>query len=458
MSTIKSTNHCGIDFGTTNSTLSIVQESQPTVIPIDPINTTSPHILKSLIYANPNGQTQVGQKAIDNYTWDLEHIPSKTPQIIFTGRYIKTFGPSSGGGVGPPILVPEIIEVDDSGRGRLLQSLKSVLTSKNYQGTNLFNKFYSLEDLLCLILGQIKSQAENHLGYQLDQVVLGRPVRYVGDPTQEKLALDRLYSVAQKVGFKDVEFEYEPVGAALSFGLDIKVNQTVLVFDFGGGTLDVCIMKFPKKQVLSVSGRPIGGDLVDSSLVQGKLLHHFGSHVLIANKTPLPKHLLYSISQNWYQTSMLKTVKTLGAFEYFIPNADKPQPVINLRDLIVHDLGFKFFFQVDRAKIKLSTESSAIFEFKLPSDSINDVINRSDFEKIITPLVQDSSACINESLHLAQLKADSIDKVILTGGSSKIPLFQKMIIDKFGSDKIINSDPFTSVALGLSLKAQSIFG
>ena len=456
MSTVKPNSSCGIDFGTTNSTIAIVQNSHPLPLNID-TDSSTPHILKSLIYANAQKDIKIGQSAINSYRYDLVHIPAKPPEIKFTGRYIKTFGPSSGSGVGPPIMVPEIIEVDDSGRGRLLQSLKSVLTSENYQGTSLFGTFYSLEQLLSLLLGQIKTRAEILLDHSIDNVVLGRPVRYVGDNTKEQLALSRLRSVATSVGFKDIEFEYEPVGAALSFGLDVNSSKTVLVFDFGGGTLDVCIMKYPENKVLSVSGRAIGGDLVDAQLVQGKLLKYFGSEAIINHKSGLPKFLLDSISRNWYQISMLKTVKNLAAFEYFIPNADNPSPIQNLLDLIVNDLGFSFFHTVDQAKISLTDSPQTIFDFTLPREHISQLITRGEFEKYIFDLVTDSADCINESLKLANLKTNDIDQIILTGGSSKIPLFQQMIARIFGIHKIVNSDPFTSVALGLAIKADQIY-
>ncbi len=456
MSTNSPLSTCGIDFGTTNSTVAIVKNGLPQALDIDPDN-NSPHILKSLIYANPQGKVEVGQKAVTSYLWDLEHIESKPPQIINTGRFIKTFGPSTGSGVGPPIFVPEIIEVDDSGRGRLLQSLKSVLTSSNYAGTSLFGKPYTLEELLALLLGQIKTRAERICQKTIDNVVLGRPVRYVGDPTKEQLALTRLTTVARMVGFKNIAFEYEPVGAALSFGIDITSPQKILVFDFGGGTLDVCIMEYPSKKVLAVSGRPIGGDLVDTKLVENKLLNYFGSDVIINHKTHLSRYLLNSISQNWYQISMLKTVKNLNDFEYYFPNSDDRQPVQNLYDLIVNDLGYNFFATVDKAKISLTDNPQANFRFKLPHYQINTTIIRPDFEKYIAPLVEESKICIEESLTTGGLNPNQIDYVILTGGSSKIPLFQQMITNIFGSSKIIKSDPFISVALGLALKADQIY-
>lgn len=446
--------HCGIDFGTTNSSLSTSLNNQSKIIPIDPEN-SSPHILKSLIYLNPQQQFSVGTQAIKSYLHDLDTFPSKPPRLEYTGHFIKTFGPSTGDGAGPPIFVPEIVEIDDSGRGRLLQSLKSVLTSSSFTGTNIFGKFYTLEDLLTILLSQIKTQAEKHLNKTIDSVVLGRPVRYVGSG-QESTALDRMYKIAQNSGFKNIEFELEPIGAALNYGLNISNDQKILVFDFGGGTLDICIMKLPEKKVISVSGRPIGGDLLSSRLVESKLNPHFGSQSIINNKIEFPKHFLYSLS-SWYQTTMLKNVKDIGTLQDLVVHSNQPDKVQNFLNLIVNDYGFEFFRTIDQSKINLSTVNDTVFDFNRPNLSITQKISRSNFEAAISMEIQESKECINQALRLANLKPVDIDKVILTGGSSQIPVFIKLITDIFNPQKVIGADHFTSVALGLGLRAEQIF-
>ena len=102
---------------------------------------------------------------------------------------------------------------------------------------------------------------------------------------------------------------------------------------------------------------------------------------------------------------MLKTVKNLGAFEYFIPNADNPRPLQNLLDLIVNDLGFSFFNTVDRTKINLSDNTETIFDFPLPHDHIKEQITRSDFESLISNLVEDSEICIKRITQLGRAQS-----------------------------------------------------
>ncbi|MFZ2152949.1 MAG: Hsp70 family protein [Microgenomates group bacterium] len=446
--------HCGIDFGTTNSSLAISTFGTPSIVPIDRQNTNI-GVLRSLIYLNPLHQQSVGYEAINRYLSDLTTLPSVPLRQELTGRLIKTFGPSGSSGAGPVIWVPEVVEIDDSGRGRLLQSLKSVLTSSVFKGTIIFGKFYTLIDLLTILMKEIKTRAEAEIGHELTSAVIGRPVKYVGKE-ENSLALERMQQIAKNSGFKHIEFEYEPVGAALNYAKQIKTPQNILVFDFGGGTLDICIMRLPSQEIIAVSGRGIGGDLLDSQIAKAYLLHHFGSTAIINNKINMPKHFFAGFN-SWYETTLQKTIKNIDSLRQLSIQSDQPEKIHNLISLINHDYGFEFFRTVDEAKIALSDFDTFNFDFSRPQLSIQQPLTRSGFEESIINELEESQKCIYESLTQAGLKPNQIDKVILTGGSSQIPVFIHLISDIFSSDKLIVSDHFTSVAAGLALRAEKLF-
>jgi hypothetical chaperone protein len=371
---------------------------------------------------------------------------------------IKVMVPT-GSGIMKADWVPEIIEVDDSGRGRLLQSLKSVLTSSTFTGTNIFGQFYSLEDLLTLLLKEIKTRAETEIDHELTSAVIGRPVKYVGT-SENKIALDRMQTIAKNAGFKDIQFEYEPVGAALDNSKNmprhVPTNQNILVYDFGGGTLDICIMELPSKNILSVSGRGLGGDLLDSHLALSKIAPHFGLNSLINGKMPFPRYL-FSTFSSWYLATLQKTIKNRDTLEELAIKSSQPDKVKNLISLIFNDYGFEFFQTIDQTKIDLSTKNLTNFIFNRPNLNISQSISKSDFENAIIPDLENSKDCIKEALNLANLKPIQIDKVILTGGSSQVPIFISQLSEIFGSDKLINSNHFTSVASGLALRAEQLF-
>jgi len=454
MSVNSKLNYCGVDFGTTNSSLAISQDKKASVLPIDP-NNSNPFILKSLVYINPKQQSAVSTQAISRYLHDLDTLPSVPLRIEETGRLIKTFGPSTGSGAGPVIWIPETVEVDNSGRGRLLQSLKSVLTNSAFTGTNIFGKFYTLEDLLGLLLNEIKIQAEKNIGHTLDSIVLGRPVRYVGTG-QNDIAISRMTSIAHNVGFKNVEFEYEPIGAAINYGINISQPQNILVFDFGGGTLDICIMKLPEQEILAISGRGIGGDLLDSRLVESKIGDHFGINSEIYGKVPFPSNYRLALT-SWYRTTLLKTVKDLENIKHLALNSNQKEEIMNFYNLLEHDYAFDFFTAIDKTKIELSSQDFTNFIFNRNYLNIFEPITRTEFESSVRQEIDESKACIYESLNLAKLKPENIDHIILTGGSSQTPIFQKLIYSIFPQEKVIAQDYFTAVALGLGLRSEQIF-
>lgn len=445
--------HCGLDFGTTNSSLAISTNNTPKIVDLDRANSNQT-ILKSLLYINPKQEQVVGSEAVQKYLHDLDTLPSSPLRQVITGKMIKVMVPT-GSGTMKADWIPEIIEVDNSGRGRLLQSLKSVLTNSSFAGTTIFGKFYTLEDLLGILMSSIKSRAEQEIGHQLDSIVLGRPVKYVGTG-QNDTAISRMRQIAISSGYKNIEFELEPIGAALSYGLNIDQPQNIMVFDFGGGTLDICIMKLPEKEVLAVAGRGIGGDLLNSRIVESKISQYFGVNSLINQKVPFPSNYRLALT-SWYQTTLLKNVKDLGIIRELIIKSDQPEFVRNYYNLIEHDYSFDFFNKIDSVKIELSNQHSSDFRFNRPKLSLHQYITKHDFENAINDELVETKNCLQESLVQSLLKSDQISHVILTGGSSQVPIFQQLIASNFPNSQIIAQDYFNAVALGLSLRAEQIF-
>ncbi len=447
--------YLGIDFGTTNSSCAVSENSQVTVLKIE--DGGLKNVLRSVIYANPKHEMVVSKEAIERYLWDVENLPATPPIRVATGRQLKVIADSTSGGFGGMKIIPEIVEVDTSGRGRLLQSLKSVLANTYFKGTEIFNKKYTLEDLLIILLKELKTRSEKETRTSLNQVVIGRPVKYVGDHPNKKLAIERMKEVAKRAGFKKMKVEYEPVGAALNFGLDIKQDSNVLIFDFGGGTLDICIMKFPEKKILAVSGRPIGGDLLNTVIFKNKLLHYFGANVTFGGgKMEIPRHLMMSL-ENWYAIAQMKNKQNLDSLESLINNADDPKPIENLRELILSDTGFKIYQEIDRVKVELSDKNKSRIEFTGLNFEINETITRDEFEKIIQPQLKQTKELLDEVLSLAKMTKRDISSVITTGGSSNIPIFKKLLTDYFTAEKVKFGESFTSVASGLALRSEEIF-
>jgi hypothetical chaperone protein len=443
-------NAYGIDFGSTNSLLSYYDGESVQILPLE---TDNSKIVRSVIYIHPQKGKFIGKTAIDAYIDDVNRGEPLKLIEHFTGKYIKV--PKPGDGFVGMITVPQIIMVESGNRGRLIQGLKSLLTS-DFLGTELFGEYHTLEDLLGIILEEMKLRADKLIGKKVDNAVIGRPVRYVGK-ANEKLALDRMRSVAKKAGLKNIEFELEPIGAALSYSKSSTKNETVLVFDFGGGTLDISIVSNPSGKILGVAGAGIGGDLIDIHIFQNKLLKYFGgSSKFGLHHQHLPRFIVNAL-QNWYSLSLLKTRDFLETLDRLARQTDDKESMTHLQDLVLYNLGFALYEEIDRVKKQLSVKNQENYKFCRQSININEIFTRIDLQEIIYPLILQIEKCLDDSLAISGIQASQIDKVVMTGGSSLIPQVREILGEKFGYEKLVKYNVFESVVHGLSIKSSQLW-
>lgn len=442
----------GLDFGTTNSLVAGVGNSKLQVIPVETDGTS---ILRSTVYVHPEKGNLVGNDAIDAYLDDVKR--GEPLQLVRkkTGRLIKTSRYTAGGYAGEEY-IPETVEVEKGNRGRLLQGLKSLLANKFFTSTEIFGKEYKLNDLLEIVLGELKERSDRIVGVEVKSVVLGRPVKFVSN--DEDLAVRRMTSVAKRIGFTSIEFEYEPIAAALAHGLDENNNYKILVFDFGGGTLDVSITETKSSKILAVDGVPIGGDLLNSRIFNRKLWKYFGGKALLGEyKLEMPGHISNAL-QNWYSMSLLKTKSFLEGLETIKYLSDDKKAIAALHDLIVYNLGFALYEEIDKGKIELSNSISSEIVLSNKSININEHIERTEFEEMIRDYLRMIEDCLDRVLEKAGTKEPGIDYVLTTGGSSLIPAVNKLLIERFGRKKLKEIDVFESVVKGLAIKAEKVFG
>jgi hypothetical chaperone protein len=142
---------------------------------------------------------------------------------------------------------PEAIEcyLDAEEKGRLVQSVKSHLSSRALTGTEIFGRRHRLEGLVTRFASDLRKQAEEHFLRPVRRVTLGRPVRFVGAESEEEddFAVSRLHEAFVEAGFEQVEFELEPVAAAFAYEATLDRDELILIGDFGGGTSDFSLLR-----------------------------------------------------------------------------------------------------------------------------------------------------------------------------------------------------------------------
>ncbi|HMJ60448.1 MAG TPA: Hsp70 family protein, partial [Bryobacteraceae bacterium] len=166
-----------------------------------------------------------------------------------------------------PAGIERYLSSDD--KGRLIQSLKSFLSSRTLRTTEIFGRHFKLEDLIANILRDLRTQAEKQFGAAVRSAVVGRPVTFVGaeSAADNEYAADRLKLSFEKAGFEQVSFEYEPVAAAYHYESTLDHDELILIGDFGGGTSDFSLLRVgPSRDsggVLGNEGLPLAGDAFD---------------------------------------------------------------------------------------------------------------------------------------------------------------------------------------------------
>ena len=440
--------HVGLDFGTTNSTAAVFDGQKIRLLDLDPTS-PNPTVMPSALFIGRSGNLLMGQAAIDHYT-----AANVGREIVYERRSLGqlelTF--ATVGTVKRDVYAL----VDANKPGRLFQSMKSALREASYTSTDVFGTPWSLEQLIATLLRAIKQRVEELLGEPITSITIGRPVHYAPTPEGDALAIKRMRHACDLAELPEVSFLEEPVAAAYSYANEIRALRRVLVFDFGGGTLDVTIMALEphgRHEVLATDGVPIGGDLLDRRVVMGALLPYFGAGARLGpRKLPLPAFLLEHL-QSWQEILDLHTPRELRLIDEAIITGDRPRELRALRALVRGNYGLPLYQTVERSKRRLSTEDETTIAMNVPDIEFEHTLERVEFERLIGPDARAVGACVERALKQAAVAPHEIDVILRTGGSSRIPRFVRQLAERFGPDRLQALNSFTSVGAGLAVAA-----
>jgi hypothetical chaperone protein len=436
----------GIDFGTTNSAAAVYDGSQLT-----PVTVGAEHskILPSLIYIDREHQATLGWAAAREYARRETGRP-----VRWKSRSIGMIEIVVAGKGGSPITYQQEVFVtyDDAANGRLLQSVKTALRNERYHGTQIFDRFYTLDELIALLLTYFKESAETQLGQRFDDVLIGRPVKFHDHPRLSFRAEEIIYKAARRVGFKDVSFQTEPTGAMYLYHTSSKQRRKVIVFDFGGGTLDLTVAEVGgknKPNILSTRGLLVGGDDLDRRIFQS-LYPYFGEDP--ANGESMPYDVVDSL-HNWQTMPELSRPQYLELFDTLRRNHPYPEKINALQTLVSKNVGFSLFREVERVKRELTTNDSSELHFVYNDINIQEQITRHKFEAWIRPELREVENGIQQVIADAGLQPRDIEVVLRTGGSSLVPAFVELLTGIFSAGKLSEMDPLISVVGGLGIIA-----
>jgi len=332
--------------------------------------------------------------------------------------------------------------------------LKTGIKYPYYKGSTVFGNFYSLEELISLFVGQIKTKAETITKTKINEITVGRPVHFSSDSIKDKAAQDRLEKAVINAGISRVKFEFEPIGAVKYFLRERpKLRGKVLVFDFGGGTLDTTLVaRYGNDfKVLATDGVYIGGDLLNSDILRNKLGHYFGADIRWGeNNLDMPTRFIDTLG-SWFGVANLDNTADMETLRQIKNRGNDTQAIDRLIHLIKANLGFEIYEAIEKAKKELTTRQETFIVYQDGPIDIHIKITRTEFETLIKPRIVEVRETVLRTLRQANTEPDELSAVVATGGSSLLPIVKTMLSEVFGEEKVNYFELFTSIAAGLVL-------
>lgn len=457
----------GIDYGTSNSAAAIFDGSKVHLVQLERHSI----IMPSATYIDKDFKISTGQSAINHY------IESNTGRTVELSAEILGEGRTTTGQIGDKGLPEEGNTqtvygqsfVDGGQQGRLFRGIKRLLGSTDAPRLMVFDRAFRLVALITPLLLRIRKSIEQQIPDDAastattDHACIGHPVNFEGSAhNRNRAALDMLSEAYGYAEFVKQSYYPEPIAAALSYlhenPRESAQSQTLLAVDFGGGTLDLCLIRREQSnfQVVATHGIGLGGDHIDQVLFKkllfpllgkGERWKRAGEDREIETLFPFEEYedlllnwaISYMLNQNKYTTPLMQRISVGDAA------ATKFQ---RLYDLIKSNYSYLVFQCIKELKAELSAAETA--KLDIPELDIEFELSRAEFETMIGDLLDKFSQSISDLLERVDLKSDDIDLVIRTGGSSLIPAVKRILEARFPG-KVIEHDPFTSVAAGLAI-------
>lgn len=346
-----------------------------------------------------------------------------------------------------------------TGPARLVQSMKSFLGSRAFVDTKIFSHTYTLETLIGTLLQHLYDATSARELLQQSPLVVGRPIEFAGATPDDNLAQTRLKAAFATAGREADQVRLEPEAAAYAFASKTRGRHLVLVADLGGGTSDFSIVevdaegKQPKITPLAQTGVGIAGDRFDYQIVYNAVCPALGMGSQFQPETkllPIPLWI-YANFASWHQLSMMNNRQTLRHITDILRTAVDEQAFEGLVHVIRNEEGFTLFQAVSRVKQALTAQSTAQLTFKAGPIEIDRTVARSEFEQWIADDLSRIASTADEAVRAAGVSPAKITRVFMTGGTALVPAVRELFASKFGGDKLIGGDEFSSVAQGLAL-------
>ena len=449
----------GFDYGTSNCGVATMKNGKPYIIPL----LGDESYIASNLYAP-------SRDVIAN--WLSQQLAS-TQQAEFMAerkfqlqkgqaalRELKFDGISSELLFGKTALAQYL---EDPEEGYYIKSPKSFLGASGLATTQI--QFF--EDIVACMMSNVKKLTEQALQKEVTQTVIGRPINFQGLHGEEsnRQAISVLTNAAKRVGFKDVEFQYEPVAAGFEFEASLTKETRVLVVDIGGGTSDCSMLLMSpnysdsddrSEHLLAHSGVRIAGNDFDIQLALRGIMPSLGMNSLLKTGRPMP-------TANFRQALAINNINEQTEF-YSAKNRrdlvqlsrDAEESAMVERLVAVHDhkLSYQLVNAAEQAKIGLSEHQEQIICLADIHDSLSVNVSRTTLKQANSRTLESIAQLMKSAVAEAQCQPDVI---FVTGGTAKSPVLSEFLQQQMPGIPLVVGDHFGSVTSGLARWAERIY-
>jgi len=358
--------------------------------------------------------------------------------------------------------------------GRLMRSMKSILGSPLVGQSTDVGGGHAVPylDIIAGYLRQLKRRAEASAGAPLSRVVLGRPVFFVdGEPERDALAQAALERAARQVGFGEVQFQYEPIAAALDLEQRVTREQRVLVADIGGGTSDFSLVRIgPRRRgradrrddILANHGVHIAGTDFDRHVELAAILPLAGYRAYGPSRRgeaprEVPSGIYFDLA-TWHLINTVYTPSRVAEFRRMRDWFADPAHHRRLMTVLDERLGHALAGAAEQAKIDVALEGRATIDLDSVERGLQFDLGGERAAAAIEADLQRIADAALTTVRLAGVMPDSVDVLYFTGGSTGLQPLVDRIAAPFGAAEQVRGDRYASVAQGLGLHAALVFG
>lgn len=413
---------CGIDFGTSNSSIAIANQGKVNLVAVEGSSTTTP---SAMFFLRKGNIPYYGREAVNMFL-------ARNP-------------------------------------GRFMRSLKRVLGSPVMrQGTMVNGELMRFDEIITSFLKNLKDKADAEAGKELENVVMGRPVHFVdNDSAADARAEAELKLIAKRLGFNNIEFQFEPIAAAFAHEMNITGEKLAIVVDLGGGTSDFTVIRLSNQyihkadrssDILANTGIRIGGNDFDKDLSLAAIMPELGYRSTYGTKNlEVPLYHYFDLSE-WSKVNFLYTTKIISQTRQILFEAHDKTRYRRLLQVLEQETGHTLLATTEETKIALTARNEYDAPFDFLEDGLTTKVTREQFDEAIIQKVEKISESALLCLREAGVQKENIDLVILTGGSTEVPLIQSEFKKLFPNAALADENKLSSVGLGLAYDSQNKFG